>query len=62
VTETEAIRQNYELGVLAGEARREAEIVATLESECDCAFYAKYEIPSKCHAHKHIALIKGENK
>lgn len=31
-TETQAIRENYELGVLAGEARREAEIISLLES------------------------------
>jgi hypothetical protein len=38
----------------------EERIVKLLEAECDCAFYEKYEIPSKCDAHNHIALIKGE--
>ena len=35
-------------------------IIKLLEAECDCDFYEKYKIPNKCHAHKHIALIKGE--
>ena len=38
----------------------EERIIKLLETTCDCAFYEKYGIPSKCHAHKHIALIKGE--
>lgn len=46
--------------VLTAETYTEQRIINLLEAECDCAFYAKYEIPSKCHAHKHIALIEGE--
>lgn len=34
--------------------------VKLLEAQCDCAFYQRYQIPSNCTAHKHIALIKGE--
>lgn len=45
---------------LSAEDERER-IIKLLETKCDCAFYEKYEIPSKCHAHKYIALIKGEN-
>ena len=38
MTETEAIRQNYELGVLAGEAREQQRIIKLWEQEmgCDC--------------------------
>lgn len=49
--------QDFQFGV---EAERER-IIKLLEDECECAFYAKYEIPSKCVAHLHIAFIKGEN-
>lgn len=49
-------KEFFESGVRAEQER----IINLLEAECDCAFYAKYEIPSKCHAHKHIALIEGE--
>jgi hypothetical protein len=41
MTETEAIRQNYELGVLAGSARRERELIAALEAtDSTCADWA----------------------
>lgn len=50
-TETQAIRENYELGVLAGEAREQQRIIKLLEP------YVKYadEFADA------IALIKGEN-
>jgi len=50
----------FDLGMAKGVEVTKERIINLLEAECDCAFYAKYEIPSKCHAHKHIALIEGE--
>ena len=39
--ETEAIRENYELGVLAGSARRQQEIIEALEAtDSVCADWA----------------------
>jgi len=35
-------------------------VIQLLGAQCDCAFFDKYELPSKCHAHKNIALIKAE--
>jgi hypothetical protein len=35
-------------------------IIKLLQAECDCDFFEKYEIPSRCYAHKYIAFIKGE--
>lgn len=59
MTETEAIRENYNLGVLAGEAREQQRIIKLLESDPKEMLYwggglrAGYETA--------IALIKGEN-
>ncbi len=50
MTETEAIRQNYELGVLAGEAREQQRIIKLLDE-------SYLSIEGKHHL---IALIKGE--
>lgn len=43
-----------------GEEDEQERIIKLLEAECDCAFFEKYQLPSKCYAHKYIALIKGE--
>jgi len=62
VTETEAIRQNYELGVLAGEAREQQRIIKLLEAQCACRTVMRngYMGNLICPAHTHIVLIKGE--
>jgi hypothetical protein len=52
--------QSYEIGRAHGIKAEQQRIIKLLKAECDCDFYEKYEIPSKCVAHKHIALIKGE--
>ena len=63
MTETEAIRENYNLGVLAGEAREKQRIIKLLEDErfiCvndrDCWL----SIDDVCDCKNLIALIKGE--
>ena len=63
MTETEAIRENYNLGVLAGEAREKQRIIKLLEDErfiCvndrDCWL----SIDGGCDCKNLIALIKGE--
>ncbi len=57
MTETEAIRQNYELGVVAGEAREQQRIIKLLE-EAECQGEDDW-----CGTIEQvIALIKGENK
>lgn len=71
--ETEAIRENYELGVLAGEARAKARIIKLLEDyqskkcndyECFSGFN-RNEHDYECgvdELQRLIALIKGEQK
>lgn len=76
MTETEAIRENYNLGVLAGEAREQQRIIKLLDSDrrLHSYFYAEQflkmgasvlpfvETHAKdCPACDLIALIKGEN-
>lgn len=60
MTETEAIRQNYELGVMAGEAREQQRIIKLLEAECERPQdpkWSHYRESCYCGA---IDLIKGE--
>jgi hypothetical protein len=60
MTETEALRQNYELGVIAGEAREKKRILELLESTkipCDCGENCGYYDIGYEDA---IAFIKGE--
>ena len=68
MTETEAIRQNYELGVLAGEAREQQRIIKLLEAHfkiwhksetysCNACDFEGYDDEFDSHL---IALIKGE--
>ena len=63
MTETEAIRQNYELGVMAGEARERQRISNLI------AFLVAYAVLLEddaagdiqtMEAHELIAIIKGE--
>jgi hypothetical protein len=53
MTETEAIRQNYELGVMAGEAREQQRIIALLP-----AFFKA--LPNGNLVDNLSAVIKGE--
>ena len=62
MTETEAIRENYNLGVLAGEARERQRIIELLEAISDPATpMGQLHIPG-FQMREIIALIKGENK
>ena len=60
MTETEAIRENYNLGVLTGEAREQQRIIKLLEDfneynpTCQCCY-------TELCINDVIALIKGEN-
>ena len=61
MTETEAIRENYNLGVLAGEAREQQRIIKMLEDDK----WHNIWWPDRhvmCIGCSQIALIKGENK
>lgn len=57
--ETEAVRENYELGVLAGEARERERIIKLQTDYCDANHLSPISI---CKCYPLIALIKGENK
>jgi hypothetical protein len=59
MTETEAIRQNYELGVMAGEAREQQRIIKLFESRSQCSPIRGHDWNGDCYC-EHIALIKGE--
>jgi hypothetical protein len=58
MTETEAIRQNYELGVIAGEAREQQRIIALLEE-----FIENSDLPEVVDRLEWLKdSIEGENK
>ena len=61
MTETEAIRENYNLGVLAGEARERQRIIDLLEALSDPEIpMGQLHIPG-FQMREIIAFIKGEN-
>ena len=65
MTETEAIRENYNLGVLAGEAREQQRIIKLLEVKLsqemsESAGYIMTENNYPVRWADLIALIKGE--
>jgi len=73
VFETEAIRQNYELGVMAGEAKERERILKLLEASAEISKDALEENFETAHTDyktrtygylagldKAVALIKGE--
>jgi hypothetical protein len=58
MTESEAIRQNYELGVIAGEAREQQRIIALLEE-----FIENSDLPEVVDRLEWLKdSIEGENK
>lgn len=63
-TETQAIRENYELGVLAGEAREQQRIIKLLEEEFLAPDFDGDSITEADNCLVNlgmaIALIKGE--
>ena len=65
MTETEAIRQNYELGVMAGEARERQRIIKVVEGYLHHDYLTgqnEDEMLDELYLSELIALIKGENK
>jgi len=66
MTETEAIRQNYNLGVLAGAAQERKQIIKLLEASAmawseDCTMPIDWKHCQNCWQFASlIALIKGE--
>jgi len=66
MTETEAIRENYNLGVIAGEAREQQRIIKLLEASAmawseNCAMPIDWKHCQNCwQMASLIALIKGE--
>jgi hypothetical protein len=61
--ETEAVRENYELGVLAGEAREKERIIKLLDKDywhSQVWNFAEVTCLADCEMCKTIALIKGE--
>lgn len=56
MTETEAIRENYNLGVLAGEARELQRVTNLIDKYCD----GHHSALDGCECAILIALIKGE--
>lgn len=62
MTETEAIRENYNLGVLAGEAREQQRIIKLLEEAAPKSWHDTPDQQRMFGWLDAIALIKGENK
>lgn len=56
--ETEAVRENYELGVLAGEARERERIVKALKEELESL--KKYGRTELWGIHKALHIVTGE--